>query len=197
MLVPYDAICSASILVPAFLMFYDIYHCLAPSWATSRHHAWILTATASPWTTLVSIPLFADYVSSGDVQSVHTLPLLTYTTCRVFQAHLLTSVSCSLLTCGVHHLLYICFVQYTIQPNVGGLIFFAYTPRWRCVCFSCIHLGLSQLPTFILSTSFLYRRLHSSIAFIVAFFMIHIMFHVIMFISYLIPYNCVFVMGES
>lgn len=46
--------------------------------------------------TLVSIPLFVDYVSSGDVKSVHALPLLTYTTCRVFQAYILASVSRSL-----------------------------------------------------------------------------------------------------
>lgn len=88
--VSYEAVRSASTVVPAFLVFCGIYHRLAPLWTTTRQRAWILTTVASALMTLVSIPLFADYVSSGgDVKSVRALPLLTYTTCRGFQAYLI------------------------------------------------------------------------------------------------------------
>jgi len=136
--------------------------------------------------------LFADYLSSrGDVKSVRALPILTYTTCRFFQAYLLADLTMgllyyrsevNLLTGWVHHLLYIFIVQYTIQRGWANIF---------CLC------ALMELPTFILGISFLYPRLRSNIAFAVAFFMTRIAFHVVMFISYLIPYNRASVTGGS
>ena len=87
----------------------------------------------------------------------------------------------NLLTCWVHHLFYISIVQCTIQPNVGGLIFFAYAPGWRCVSFPRIHPDLySQHLVFIYPLAFQHRfrccLLHD---------------------SYLIPYNRASVTGES
>ena len=148
LLVSYDDIL---ILVPPFLALCAIYRRLEPSWSTSRQHAWVLTTLTSALMTLVSIPLLADYLSSGgDVKSVRALPILTYTTCRFFQAYLLASVSCSLqipsakknlqfilsdltmgllyyrsevnlLTGWVHHLLYVCIVQYTIRRGWANI----------------------------------------------------------------------------
>ena len=158
LLVSYDDIL---ILVPPFLALCAIYRRLEPSWSTSRQHAWVLTTLTSALMTLVSIPLLADYLSSGgDVKSVRALPILTYTTCRFFQAYLLASVSCSLQIPPVKESLQlylviwpwdfciidrkwifslagstICFTfaSYNIRSDVGGLISFVYAPWWRYV----------------------------------------------------------------
>ena len=104
----------------------------------------------------------------------------------------------NLLTGWVHHLLYICIVQYTIQRGWANIFCLCALME---VCFYLvsyrIHSDPSQLPTFILGISFLYPRLRSNIAFAVAFFITRIAFHVVMFISYLIPYNRASVTGGS
>lgn len=81
------------IFLPAVFLFCLIFHLLTPLYTTPKQISWILTTLASAIMTLVSIPFVWDYVrSGGDVKSVRTLPMLTYTTSRIFQAYLVSCV---------------------------------------------------------------------------------------------------------
>jgi hypothetical protein len=65
------------------------YHVLAPIFPNVKQSSWILTTLTSAVMSIVSMPFLWDYFVGGwSVKSVRTLPILSVTAVRFFQAHL-------------------------------------------------------------------------------------------------------------
>jgi hypothetical protein len=77
---------------PFFLSFIALatfYHVLAPLYPNVKQASWILTTITSAVMTITSVPFLWDYFVGGwSVKNVRSLPMLSVTAVRFFQAHL-------------------------------------------------------------------------------------------------------------
>lgn len=77
---------------PFFLSFVALstfYHVLAPLYPNAKQASWILTTITSALMTITSVPFLWDYLVGGcSVKNVRSLPMLSVTAVRFFQAHL-------------------------------------------------------------------------------------------------------------
>lgn len=161
-----------------------LYHLLAPFYSTPKQLSWILTSISSAGMTIASLPFIWDYLASaGDVQSVRTLPLFSFTANRFFQAYLTADLmmgaiyypaQLTLLTGWIHHVLYLFIVELAIRHSWTHIF---------CLC------ALMELPTFVLGITSLYPHLRSNVIFAVTFASTRIVLHAILCISYLLPKN--------
>ena len=65
------------------------YHVIAPAFPNVKQASWILTTITSATMSITSLPFLWDYFAGGwSVRNVRTLPMLSVTVVRFFQAHL-------------------------------------------------------------------------------------------------------------
>jgi hypothetical protein len=85
---------ETQIFLPSIVVFFAVYHIIAPFYPTAKQRSWILSAVCSAFMTLTSLPFIYEYIIDGcDVQRAGTRSVrgssLAYVANRVFQAFLL------------------------------------------------------------------------------------------------------------
>lgn len=140
-----------------------------------KRRAWIIASVTSILMSLCSLPYVIDFLYVGlEVSAVQRRPLLSMVICGSFQGFLLSDLIIGsreypqyLFTVSgwAHHLLYSLMMPYIVYR--GWAHFF-------CICL------IMELPTFLLSISYLYPKLRHDILTATVFFLTRILLHLLL-----------------
>ncbi|KAF8342781.1 uncharacterized protein EI90DRAFT_2821183, partial [Cantharellus anzutake] len=170
-----------SVLIVAFATFVALFARISPRYPSTKQRSWILTALASSVMSLASLPFLLDFVKGGKVSSLVERRWLSESACRFFQVYLFSDLSIgslyyrdriNLLTGWVHHIVYIILMQVLLSWQWTHLFLLA---------------AIMELPTFILSISYLFPQTRNDIFFAAVFFITRIAFHIVVIIQLLNP----------
>ncbi|KAH7108329.1 hypothetical protein BKA62DRAFT_18281 [Auriculariales sp. MPI-PUGE-AT-0066] len=170
----------------ATLFLAGAYAFLCSNWSESKHRAWIITSLAAGTAFMSSLPFLCDLaLARGNVSALvpdaegwrHPHAIRS---CAIFQGYLVADLvvgavhyrdQLNILTGWVHHVLYICLMQYILFSK----------PEWACI-FGCVL--VMELPTFILGLARLYPVTRNDRVFSASFLVTRILFHVYVISAY-------------